>query len=110
MKTKSYLTRGLLLLGAKKSAGIVITKFNADESTASTLSVYHQTSNKRHQIPKLKCFLVHFAVYFAQSTEARCSVENEDAVGTAPAGDAPTASEWSTILMPTKVSLILEVL
>ena len=47
-------------------------------------------------------------VVFAQSIEARCSVENEDVVGAAPTGDAPTTSEWSTILLP-KVQLILEV-
>ena len=35
-------------------------------------------------------------------------VENEDVVGAAPAGDAPTTYEWSTILLPTKVRLILE--
>ena len=34
---------------------------------------------------------------FAQSIEARCKVENEDVVGAAPPGDAPTTSEWSTI-------------
>ena len=51
-----------------------------------------------------------FEVDFAQSIEARCLVENEDVVGAAPAGDAPTVSEWSTILMPTEVPLILEVL
>ena len=31
-------------------------------------------------------------------------------VGAAPTGDAPTTSELSTILLPTKVRLILEVL
>ena len=31
-------------------------------------------------------------------------------VGAAPTGDAPTTSEWSTILLPTKVRLILETL
>ena len=36
-------------------------------------------------------------------------VENEDVVGAAPTGDAPTTSEWSTVLLPTKVQLILEV-
>ena len=36
--------------------------------------------------------------------------ENEDVVGAAPPGDAPTKSEWSTIVLPTKVRLILEVL
>ena len=50
------------------------------------------------------------AVVFAQSIEAMCYVENEDVVGAAPTGDAPTTSELSTILLPTKVRLILEVL
>ena len=40
-----------------------------------------------------KCFLSHLAVVFAQSIEARCLVENEDVVGAAAIGDAPTASE-----------------
>ena len=36
-------------------------------------------------------------------------VDNEDAVGAVPTmGDAPTTSEWSTILLPTKVRRILE--
>ena len=50
------------------------------------------------------------AAVFAEYLEARCWVENEDVVGTAPTGDAPTTSEWSTILLPTKVRLILNVL
>ena len=37
-------------------------------------------------------------------------VENEDVVGAAPTGDAPTISELSTILLSTEVRLILEVL
>ena len=37
-------------------------------------------------------------------------VENEDVVGAAPTGDAPTTSEWSTILLPTRVRLILATL
>ena len=37
-------------------------------------------------------------------------VDKEDVVGAAPSGDAPTSSEWSTILLSTKVRLILEVL
>ena len=36
-------------------------------------------------------------------------VENEDVVGAAPTGDAPPTCEWSTILLPTKAPLILEV-
>ena len=48
---------------------------------------------KTHQITKLKYFSSRFAVVFAQSIEARCYVENEDVVGAAPTGDAPTTSE-----------------
>ena len=54
-----------------------------------------------------------FVAFFAESLEARCQVGNEDAVGAAPTGDALAASEWSTVLLPTKatkVRLILEVL
>ena len=36
-------------------------------------------------------------------------VKNEDVVGAAPTGNVPTSSEWSAILLPTKVHLILEV-
>ena len=61
-----------------------------------------------HQIGKLKCCSSRRAVVFAQSNEARCWVENEDVVGAALTGDAPTTSEWSTILLPIKVRLILE--
>ena len=46
------------------------------------------------------------AVVFVQYIEVRCWVENEDVVGAAPTGDAPTTSEWSTIVLPTKVRLI----
>ena len=34
-------------------------------------------------------------------------VENEDLVGAALTGNAPTTSEWSTILLPTKVQHVL---
>ena len=61
-----------------------------------------------HQIPKLECFSFRLTVVFAQPNEARSYVENEDIVGAAPTGDAPTTSEWSTISLPTKVYLILE--
>ena len=39
-----------------------------------------------------------------------CLVENEDVVAAALTGDAPTTSEWSTILFSTKVRIILETL
>ena len=49
------------------------------------------------------------AIVFAQSIEASY-VENEDVVGAAPTGAAPTTSEWSTMLLPTtKGWLISEV-
>ena len=64
---------------------------------------------KAYHIPKLKCFSSCIAVVLAQSIEARCYVKNEDVVGAAPIGDAPTTSEWSTILLPAKVPLISEV-
>ena len=51
---------------------------------------------KRHQTNKIKCFSSHLAVIFSQSNEARCWVENEDVVGAAPTGNAPTTSKWST--------------
>ena len=71
---------------------------------------YRQTSGyKVHQIQKLECFLSRLGVVFAQSIEVRCWVENEDVVGAVLTGDAPTTSEWSTILLPTKEQLILEV-
>ena len=59
-----------------------------------------------HQIPKLKWFSSRLAVVFAQSIEAKYSVENEDVVGAAPTGDAPTTSDRSAILLPTQVSCI----
>ena len=63
-----------------------------------------------HQIPPLKLFFHCLTAVFTESLEARCQVENEDVVGAAPKGDAPTTSEWSTILLPTQVRLILEIL
>ena len=57
---------------------------------------------------KLKWFSSRLGVVCAQSTEAKCSVDNEDVVGAAPTGDAPTTSELLTIVLPTKLRLILE--
>ena len=62
-----------------------------------------------HQISKLKCFSPCLEVVYSQPIEARRYVKNEDVVGAAPTGDAPTTSEWSAILLATKVCLILEV-
>ena len=43
------------------------------------------------------------------TNDARCSDENEDVVGAAPTGDAPTTSERSTIVFLINVHLILEI-
>ena len=59
-----------------------------------------------HQIPKLKCLPSRLVVVFVQWSQVLS--ENEDVVGAAPTGDAPTTSEWSTILLPYEVRLILE--
>ena len=56
-------------------------------------------SQKQHLTPGL-------AVVSAKSIEAKCLIMNEDVVGAAPIGDAPTTSEWSKILLPVKVRLI----
>ena len=39
------------------------------------------------------CFSSRLDIVFAQYIEAKCQVENEDVVGAAPTGDAPTTSE-----------------
>ena len=66
------------------------------------VSNYRQVSNiRRIQIPTLEIFSYCLAAVFAESLEARCQVENEDVVGAAQTGDAPTTSEWLTILLPT---------
>ena len=73
--------------------------------------IYRKTSNtSRILSPNFSSFLSpsfssSLAVVSAQSIEASCAVENEDVVGATPTGDAPTASEWSTILLLTKVKI-----
>ena len=70
-----------------------------------------QVSNiRRAKSQHLKRFSDCLAPVFAESLGARCQVENEDVVGAAPTGDAPTTSDWSTISLPTKVRLVLEIL
>ena len=46
-----------------------------------------------HQIQKRKYFSPRLSIVFAQSTEARWSVENEDIFRAAPEGGAPITSE-----------------
>ena len=57
---------------------------------------------------KLKWFSSRLAVACAQSIETKYQVDNSDVIGAAPTGVAPTTSELSTILLPTKMRLILE--
>ena len=74
-----------------------------------SLSCYRQVFNiRRTKSQHLKDSRTVLQLSFGESLEARCQVENEDVVGAAPTGDAPTTSEWSTILLPTKMRLILE--
>ena len=64
---------------------------------------------KAHQIPEPKWFASRLSVVIVQSIYAKYLDENEDIVRATLTGDAPTTSEWSTILLPTQVRLILEV-
>ena len=68
-------------------------------------TTYRQISNMRHQIPKLKCFSSRLAVVFVQSIDTRSSSR---AGAAPPTGDAPTTSEWWTILLHTKACLMLK--
>ena len=54
-----------------------------------------------------KCFCL--VLQLTSRNLLKPSVKNEGVVGAAPTGDAPTTSEWSTILWPTKVCPISEV-
>ena len=54
------------------------------------------------QITTLKCLSSRLAVVVAKSIEARCLIANEGVVGALQAGDTPTTSEWSIILLHTK--------
>ena len=56
-----------------------------------------------HRINSLwpNCFSSRLAVAFVQYIKAMCLAKSEDVVGAAPIGDAPTTSEWSTIVLPT---------
>ena len=101
-----------LLLKSNTALGVNFNNlwhFNFKEWCKEQMYIYRQISNIRHPIPKLECSSSRLAVVFVQSIEARCQDKNEDVVGAAPTGNAPTISEWSTMLLPVKVRLILEV-
>ena len=72
-------------------------------------SDYRQISNIRHiKSPNLNVshliLQLSFPIHWSQALS-----QNEDVVGAAPAGDAPTQSEWSTNVLPIMVQLILEI-
>ena len=72
---------------------------------------YCQFSNiRRTQSPNINVSRLVLQLSLPNLLKPWCQVENEDVVGAAPRGDAPTTSEWSTILLPTKARLILETL
>ena len=80
---------------------------NHDIETTTVTVKISDTRCTKFQKPKY--ILSRLAVAFAHSIEARCQVENEDIVGAVPTGDAPKISEWSAVLLPIKVCLLLEV-
>ena len=105
----------ILIFERKISMVLPISGYDTDPVTWTFFSPhvmgYPQASNiSRTKSQHLKDSHTVLWLSFAESLEARCWAENEDVVGVAPTGDAPTTSEWSTILSPTKVRLILEVL
>ena len=68
---------------------------------------YRKMSNIRR--PKSQNFNVSLlALWLFWPHPMKPCVDNEDVVEAAPIGDAPTTSEWSKIVLPTKVCLILE--
>ena len=70
---------------------------------------YRKISNiRRTKSPNLNVSRLVLQLSLPNPMKPVVKSKNEDAVGATPTGDAPTASEWSTILLPTKVCLILE--
>ena len=72
---------------------------------------YRKISNiRRTKSPNLNVSRLVLQLSLPNVMKPGVQVENEDVVGAAPTGDTPTTYQWSTILLPTKVGLILEVL
>ena len=72
--------------------------------------MYCKTSNiSRTEYQRFNVFRLIMQLFLPNPLKPGVQVEDEDVVGAAPTGDAPTTSEWSTILLPTKVRLKLEV-
>ena len=94
-----------IVQGSDKKLAIPIIGLHTDVKM-----LYRQASNMSHTESQNLMFLASSCSFvFAKSIEARCLAENKDIVGAAPTGDALTTSEWSPILLTTKLRLILEV-
>ena len=104
-------TRSCTYLGANGATRFVGVFDSINQSSETRTNSYISSNPwyKANQIQKLECFSSGLAVVFTQSIKAVYEVENEDAAGEAPTGDTPTTSEWSTMLLPTKLRLVLEV-
>ena len=72
---------------------------NGGDSDGSEGERYRHISDIRGRTKSRNLNVSRLALQFfvVQSIEARCWVKNENIVGAAPTGDAPTTSEWSTI-------------
>ena len=67
-----------------------------------TVNRYRKVSNiRRTKSLNVNAFRLVLQLSLPNPLKPRVEVENEDVVGAAPTGDAPTTSEWSTILLPT---------
>ena len=72
---------------------------------------YRKTSNTSHtKSQSLNVSCIPVQLFSHNPLKPGVKLINEDVVGAAPTGDAPTTSELSTILLPTKVRLTVEVL
>ena len=87
-KLDGYMNRGHKYLVAVPR-GVV----GSDDVVCTYTMILSNLWYKSHKILKFKCFSSRLSVVCAQAMEARCYVENEDVVGAAPTGDAPTTSE-----------------
>ena len=70
----------------------------------SKTSCISRTKSQKSLVSSCSCL---YPIHWSQVV---ITVKYEDVVGAAQTGNAPTTSEWSTILLHTKVRLILEVL
>ena len=84
-----------LMVPLIRLSGIDLMTMSQTMLKTSVINVYRQISNisgsKSQKLNVSSLVLQNFV--FAQSIEVKCYIENEDVVGEAPTGDAPTTSE-----------------